>query len=286
VCDDAPDASGGIAGSDRNACARDHSGSLAEVSPVADRPDVVARIFEIQAVIARTYAVSQIGKHRVEGFDVCDTTHCQLYEPSRITTSRFTPAARRAIANTRGQMLVFSRRPTQALFHADCGGHTAAAEVVWGGRPVPYLPGGRDDIDGAPHRAWTFSATLDRLQSALSRHPDTATGKRLDGLRVTERDASGRAATVELRGDTTRLVRGEVLRAVINQVFGSRAILSTRFEVTATAGALSFEGTGFGHGVGLCQVGAAARARRGDSLGAILQAYFPGATLAPALPRG
>ena len=260
--------------------------ALAEVSPVADRPEVVARIFEVQAVIARTYAVSQVGKHRLEGFDVCDTTHCQLYEPSRIATSRFTPAARRAVASTRGQILVFSRRPTQALFHADCGGHTAAAEVVWGGRPVPYLPGGQDDVAGVPHRAWRFNATLDQLHAALSRHPDTTTGKRLNSLRVTARDASGRAATVELRGDSTRFVRGEVLRSVINQTFGPRALLRTRFEVKASTGNLAFVGTGFGHGVGLCQVGAAARARRGDSLDGILDAYLPGATLEPVVPAG
>ncbi len=95
---------------------------LAEVSPVEEPDAVVARIFEVQAIVARTYAVSQIGRHRAEGFDLCDTTHCQLYDPARVATSRFAAAARAAIARTRGHILVYGAHAADALFHADCGG--------------------------------------------------------------------------------------------------------------------------------------------------------------------
>jgi stage II sporulation protein D len=53
--------------------------------------------------------------------------------------------------------------------------------------------------------------------------------------------------------------------------------MSTRMSITRSGSTYVFEGTGFGHGVGLCQAGAAARARRGDTTEAILAAYFTGA---------
>ena len=100
---------------------------------------------------------------------------------------------------------------------------------------------------------------------------------------MVSRDASGRAAGLAVRGERSYTVRGDVLRAVINRTLGDRALLSTRFSVTRDKAGWIFEGTGFGHGVGLCQRGAAARARRGDAVADILQAYFPGARLT--LPR-
>lgn len=253
--------------------------ALSEVSPVNESPETVATIFQLQVVIARTYAASQLGKHRKEGFDLCDSTHCQIYEPARIGTSRFTPAARQAISLTRGQVLAFSLRPTQALFHADCGGHTAAAQVIWGGRAVPYLPGTRDDVPETAHRTWNFETSAEQLRTALNRDPLTAVGARLDELRVVSRDPSGRASMVEVRGDRTHQVRGEQLRAILNATFGARALMSARFSVAHGRESYRFDGTGFGHGVGLCQVGAAARARRGETLEGILAAYFPGARL-------
>ncbi len=116
---------------------------LAEVTPL-DEPDaVVATIYEVQAIIARTYAVAQLGRHRAEGFDLCDTTHCQLYDPARVRSSRFAAAARAAVVETRGRILVYGTHAAEALFHADCGGATAAADAVWGGRSVPVPPLGR-----------------------------------------------------------------------------------------------------------------------------------------------
>jgi SpoIID/LytB domain protein len=75
---------------------------LSEVSPLGESDDVIAEIFEVQAIVARSYAVTEIGRHRSEGFDVCDSTHCQLYQPSRRQTSRFAAAALQAgAANAR-----------------------------------------------------------------------------------------------------------------------------------------------------------------------------------------
>ncbi len=253
---------------------------LAEVTPLNETPDAVARIYEVQAVVARTYVVAHRGRHRADGFDVCDTTHCQLYDPARIQTSRFSAAAGTAVRRTAGQVLSYGRRAADAVYHADCGGATTDAGNVWGGRTVPYLQGLADDVPGSIHRAWTFTATSETVRAALNRDPRTAVGTRLSNIEVLLRDASGRATSVVLRGERERIVRGEDLRAVLNRTMGDRGVQSTKFSVTRTGTSYRFDGAGFGHGVGLCQAGAAARARRGEGLADILRAYFKDAILA------
>jgi SpoIID/LytB domain protein len=132
--------------------------ALSEVSPVNAPAAAVPRVFEVQAILARTYAVRQLGRHRAEGFDLCDTTHCQLYEPQRIGRSRFTAAAKDAVQRTRGVVLIFARDLVEALYHSDCGGHTASAGDVWGHVHVPYLVGTPDHAPALTHRTWQFDA--------------------------------------------------------------------------------------------------------------------------------
>jgi stage II sporulation protein D len=235
--------------------------ALSEVSPVGDTPESVTGIYRVQAIIARTYAAFHARRHAKDGFDLCDTTHCQVYQPSRVKTSRFSAAARQAVADTRGQVLVYGSRPAEA--------HTVAAEVIWGGR-VPYLIGTVDAVPADTHRQWQFRITRDRLRAALNANSMTAVGDVLRTMRIVSRDPSGRAATVEVVGDATRVLRGEQLRAVVNQQQGPLAVRSTKFALTLEADGYRFDGAGWGHGVGLCQVGAMARIRRGDSVTAVL----------------
>lgn len=253
---------------------------LSEVSPVGDAPEAVARIFDVQAIVARTYAIAQLGRHHADGFDLCDATHCQRYDPARLTTSRFSADARAAAARTAGRVITYAGHVAETPFHSDCGGQTADAFEVWGVRTVPYL----QVIDDHPvaadtHRAWRYSATTDELRGALNADPRTAVGVRLDSIEVASRDDSGRAAGLAIRGARSYAVRGDVLRAVLNRTFGERAIQSTRFGLTRTGARVTFEGTGFGHGVGLCQRGAMARARNSQPAEQILQTYFPGTNL-------
>ncbi len=252
--------------------------ALAEVGPAGESAETAAAIFRLQAILARTYAASHVGRHRAEGFDLCDTTHCQVYEPARIRTSRFADIARRAVRDTEGQVLTVDARLAEALFHADCGGHTTDAQMVWG-NPVSYLVGIPDPAPEHTHRQWEFRVTSDDLRDALNGSPASTVGDRLTSVRVAERDASGRAARVEVIGSETRMLRGEPFRAIVTRKFGYRTLLSTRFTVTREGGEYLFAGSGFGHGVGLCQVGAAARLRRGDSIRSVLAAYYAGSQI-------
>jgi len=264
--------------------------ALSEVHPDAGDARVAERIFEVQAVIARTYAVSNRGRHANDGFDLCSTTHCQLYDPSRLRGSRWSPAARAAVQRTAGELLWFAGGPALAVFHADCGGHTSNAAAVWGGVAPAYLSGSTDTGPaGAAHSDWTFEAGAAAIRAALNADPRTAVGAKLDRIEVAGRDDAGRAEKVLLRGTRTFVVRGEVFREVLTRALGVRTIRSTLFSVkpsraasgkaVAPETAFVFSGKGFGHGVGLCQAGALARLRAGESPEAVLEHYFPGTSL-------
>lgn len=251
--------------------------ALSEVTPTGESDAAVTTIYELQAIVARTYAAAHLGRHASEGFDLCDKTHCQLYQPRRIQTSKFAPLARRAVVATSGRILRHNGRAADAPFHSDCGGRTTTPADAWGGSALPYLPERPDDLPEGTHRSWQFAAPSQEWTSILRRDPRTDPGGSLRSLTVTKTDGSGRAAEVEITGTQTRRVSGSVLRTVVTAQRGERSLMSTRFAVSRTPNGFRLEGTGFGHGVGLCQRGAIARARRGDSVASILGHYYPGA---------
>jgi stage II sporulation protein D len=257
---------------------------LSEFAPPSGDARTIESMFEVQAVISRTYALAHLGRHGKEGFDVCSTTHCQLFEPARLRTSRWAMIAEDAVRRTAGRVLWFDGALASALFHADCGGRTSRAADVWGGADVPYLTAIADDgpAQGA-HAAWHYEATVDAVQRALNGDGRTRIGTVMD-LEIVERDAAGRAERIALRAAQPRVVRGEEFRDVLTRVFGARAIRSTQFDVRREYDAFMFDGRGFGHGVGLCQAGALARLGAGAKPAAVLSRYYPGTKLITLTP--
>lgn len=255
--------------------------ALSEVTPVGASADTARRIYEVQAVVARTWAAAHRGRHAAEGFDLCDQTHCQLYQPDRLRTSSFAAIARDAAVRTRGQVLRADRGgpPIVALFHSDCGGHTTTPAAAWGGPPLPYLPAREDRVGGLTHRAWAFDATWAEWDTLLNGDARTAVGQPLTRLEVTATGPGDRVTALRLTGARERTVSGDLFRTVVAAARGPRSVMSTRFTLRPTADGVRLEGSGFGHGVGLCQAGAGARAARGDSLAAILSHYYPGTRL-------
>jgi stage II sporulation protein D len=254
--------------------------ALSELAPTAaDRPASEA-MFEIQSIVARTYALAHRGRHGREGFDLCSTTHCQIYEPGRLATSRSTSIALEAAKRTAGVILSYHGTPADAVYHADCGGWTSAAADVWKGPSLPYLPAqpDRDDAKDA-HARWQYAVDREALQRALGADPRTHVEGTLAAITVLSRDQSGRAQQVLLRANHALIVRATDLREVLTAAFGVRAVRSTLFEVVVDGRRFVFSGSGFGHGVGLCQVGALARLSAGESTGAVLQHYYPGTVL-------
>ncbi|MGH9409844.1 MAG: SpoIID/LytB domain-containing protein [Vicinamibacterales bacterium] len=251
---------------------------LSEFDPPAGNTRAIESMYEVQAIISRSYALARRARHASNDFDVCGTAECQVYEPARLQTSRWAALARRAADETRGEILTYGGAPAEALFHADCGGHTSSAADVWGGPRVPYLVDDRDDVDHG-HDDWTFQASGAAIAAALDADPRTTLDAPLTSIRVADRDRAGRAEQIALGGGGERLVRGAVFRAVMSRRFGVKSIRSTLFSIARLKDGFVFSGKGFGHGVGLCQAGAFARLQAGETPTAVLSHYFPGTSL-------
>ncbi|HMG36591.1 MAG TPA: SpoIID/LytB domain-containing protein [Blastocatellia bacterium] len=253
---------------------------------VEDQPEAL----KAQAIICRTYTVRNMGRHAAEGFDFCSNTHCQQYIPPGRKPVR--EAVRNAVAATAGVILADERgAPVDAYFNAACGGFTANIGTLWGAPAPRYLTGVRDDycIEG-PHRRWVDRISRKQMVKALATDPRTNAGRSIEDIRVERRDATGRAERVLIEGERRREVRGWDFKIVVGRALGWNLLKSTRFEVSRHGDTFEFRGSGFGHGLGLCQEGAHVMARRGMSHSRILEFYFPGARLEdgaerPALQR-
>lgn len=251
-------------------------GVLAAEASVEDE----AEALKAQAVASRTFALRNVGRHLKDGYDFCSTTHCQRFitDIAAGRNQKHLSRVRQAINDTSGEVMRDERgRLIDAYFHAACGGMTANVESLWGFAPQSYLRGVRDDYCAAmPHRYWTQAIPATQLAKALRSDPQSDVGGRLDEIIVSKRDASGRAEEITLKGARRRTLRGWDFKLIVGRALGWQQIKSSRFEVTRAGANFIFHGSGFGHGLGLCQEGAHVMARRGLSYQQILTHYFPG----------
>ena len=217
---------------------------------------------QAMAIAIRTFAIVNLRRHAKEGFDLCDTTHCQVPRAA-------TAATRQAALATAGRVLVYRGAPATVFYSANCGGRSESAEEVWPGVNLPYLRPVDDDVHG-DDVPWTLDLTLEQIQSALR----TAgfSGERLKGLTIDDRNASGRVSRLRLDGLQPNVITGSAFRTAI----GPATLRSTAFTIDGNDGVVRFTGRGYGHGVGMCAVGAARRAKRGETAEAILSLYYPG----------
>ena len=249
------------------------------------RPEHI-QVVRLQAVLARTYALSHLGRHRHEGFDLCATTHCQLFRPLGTIPASTAAVAREAAQSTRDLLILHQGQPIQAVYHADCGGHTSDASAVWGGIGAPYLRGVADSMCPGPSREpWRFAVDATALRDALNADQRTRVGARLNRIDIAKTDEGGRALRVLLEGERSTVVRAEEFRFAVLQRFGPRSLRSTQFNITRTDEQFLFEGTGYGHGVGLCIAGAIAQIQAGRPLAAVISSYYTGAEVNTPLAR-
>ena len=222
------------------------------------------------AIVVRTFALHE--PHGHTDYDLCDSTHCQLLHwggnPGR------QPAAHTATLATAGETLWFHATRALAYFNKDCGGRTASPTEIWPrAHAVPYLPSQPDRYCSSTNsREWASDLTRTELSAALASAGLAAPG--WQHLAVERRGESGRAVTLRL--DATQ-ISAESFQLAVGQALGWSKIPSTWFEVSQQGDHFLFHGRGWGHGVGLCQKGAAAMASQDRSAQQILQQYFPGA---------
>jgi stage II sporulation protein D len=223
-----------------------------------------------QAVAARTFAVAQKvaqgpGSRAHLGSSVLDQVYRNAAHPPR--------AAVEAAQATAGEVLTWGAAPIAAWFSASCGGVSESAEAAFNLAPgsAPYIRPGAEDGDT---REWTVQVPLSSITGALRKAQRMHAEIR--DVAVQSRTASGRARTLVL----TTSAGPRTLQAVeLRQLIGYTRLPSLLFEVKSEGGAAVFRGRGSGHGVGLCQWGARARAARGDGYREILAHYYPGAEI-------
>ena len=233
------------------------------------------------AVAARTYAVRLRGRHSKEGYDFCSTTHCQRFDSKAVT------ARLQSIADeTSGEMLWFEGRPAFACYTRDCGGRSEDAGAVWPELRASYLRSHDDPycLRSGGSR-WQWSGTAQQIVTAL-RESGLRAPPNLEQIRVTQTSASGRNRVLSLTGggQAIPISAGSFLLA-LGRVIGWDTLRSERYHVRAANGRFVFDGSGAGHGVGLCQAGADRMGTEGHSYREILSFYYPG-TLVGLTGRG
>jgi stage II sporulation protein D (peptidoglycan lytic transglycosylase) len=208
------------------------------------------------AIAVRTYAAHFMARHQSEGFNFCDTTHCQDFRISGVN-ERF----RKASTDTRGQVLLYDGQPIAAYYHQDCGGTTEAQ--------APYLPQLKDPfcVSNGGLR-WTAGLTASDVRAAVRLNQVSA-------IEVVERSPSGRVQRLRLSGTEVRVMRAEAFRLAVGRTLGWNRIRSDLYEVHRSGDRFLFDGRGAGHGIGMCQDGAAVMGEEGFSYQEILGHYYP-----------
>ncbi|HEX9779752.1 MAG TPA: SpoIID/LytB domain-containing protein [bacterium] len=224
------------------------------------------------AISARTYAVYRRLTRAEQPYDVTGDVMSQDYG-GKTSEKRATSLAVKA---SRGWILTWQGAVFPAFYHSTCGGLTEHARVM-GSFDLPPLSGGVlcEFCAGSPFFRWQRRLSLADLAWALKKSPHGSVGAVRD-LRVTARTPSGRVSTIEIAGATgTRRLSGYDFRAM----FGFEELRSLKLAIRRAGDTFVVDGQGWGHGVGMCQWGAAELARRGWFAEDILALYYPQAEL-------
>lgn len=213
---------------------------------------------EAQAVAARTYALYTKNQHSSEGYDLCTSTHCQVYSG----IAKESPSTTSAVKSTQGYVMTYGGKPICAVFHSSSGGRTENAEDVWGNYN-PYLRSVADE-DNSPNKNWTVSFTNAEMQKLLARgSKDVGAVKSVQMI-----NSNARSAVVRFKGSKGTIdLSGVKLRSLLG-------LKSSMFTARNAGGQVIFEGHGYGHGLGMSQYGAKAMAEKGKSWQDILKHYY------------
>ncbi len=213
---------------------------------------------QAMAIAARTYAAHFRHRHSEEGFDFCDTTHCQ---DARFTTNE-RKELRGAVEATTSELLWFEGKPAATYYHADSGGWLESAD------DAAYLKQRKDPWwQDQPEAHWTWSTSIAQLASALNLSVIKP------AFRVTSREPSGRARSLDVFGHPAEAA---AFRLLVGRTIGWEKLPSRLFEVSLKQKALTFTGIGRGHGIGLPQNSAELMAAMGKTHAEILAEYYPG----------
>ncbi len=220
-------------------------------------------IFRIQAIISRTWALRNMGKHAADGYNFCDNVHCQAYLNRCVR-----PDIMMGAIESSGETLVDTAGALiETPFHSNSGGQTCNSEDVWKAA-LPYLRSVEDTFSfGMRQSDWTKTISIDRWLAYFSKThkldtADTAVRDTLLHFRQTQRQA-------------------RMMDIPLTRIRTDWQLKSTFFSVSVDSATSSviLDGHGYGHGVGLSQEGAIRMVKLGYSYDSVLRHYYTGAVI-------
>lgn len=253
-------------------------------------------LLKAHAVISRSWAIRAMEHPNHEGFHVCADDHCQRYEGLR----RINEHAVEAVRATKGQVLVSTNGLStkeeicDCRYYKCCGGRTEVWRTCWEDIDVPYIQSVPCDWCKSPSpqvlrlvlndydqetkdfRDWKVTYTANELSEIIRTKSGIDFGE-IIGLIPLKRGASGRIYELKIVGTKRTEVIGKELK--IRLWLSKSCLYSSWFEVEHENGVWTLIGHGWGHGAGLCQIGAAVMASEGKTYEEILQYYYHGARL-------
>lgn len=216
--------------------------------------------YKVQAILARTFALSHLQKHGTEGFNLCDYTHCQAYFGKTTELDIM-----KAVTDTKGQVVVDDNlNLIDAAFHSNSGGQTANSEDVWGSR-LTYLRSVNDTFSTKmPNAKWERKMAKDDWLTYLKLKHNYPI-----------QDSNARWLALTFKQDNRRsYLEANNVRVPLKNVRTDLQLKSTFFSIFPQGDTLVFKGRGFGHGVGMCQEGAMRMAKLGYKYPEVINFYY------------
>lgn len=250
-------------------------------------------LLKAHAVISRSWLKARLKDHKAghEHFDVCADDHCQRYQGLTMAVG---DDVCRAIDRTWGQVLEYGGDICDTRYSKCCGGRAELFSTCWEDVDLPYLQSVEDpfcdcenssilsqvlndyDLHTADFHDWTVQYTTDELSELVRTRTGIDFGT-IVALEAVERGPSGRIKYLRITGTLREEVIGKEL--AIRKALSSSHLKSSAFEIEKTPDGFVLKGRGWGHGVGLCQIGAAAMAAQGYDYRQILSHYYVGAEI-------
>jgi stage II sporulation protein D len=236
-------------------------------------PDEPMASLKAMAVAIRTFALLNAGRHQSEGFDLCDSTHCQA-----LRWDRTRPEIQEAVRETAGETLWSGQERLHVYYTQHCGGMSEAASSVWPGEqggdkphPDPYC------LRRSPAQ-WHARISLQQL-STIFHSQGWQMPSPINSIQVIRKTATGRAELLQVTGNGPHAqLSASSFRFAVDRALGWNQLRSDWYSIVVSGEALEIQGRGYGHGVGLCQAGAYEMAKEGRTESEILHFYFPTAT--------
>ena len=237
------------------------------------------------AVCIRTYAIKKVQDGKIF-FDLYSDTRDQVY--GGVDSEH--PLSNKAVDETQNLILTFEDKPALLFYHSTCGGYTESVENVFTSYSIPYMKSIEDGDEPfckiSPRYSWIETYTKEEIISRLINYSLLENDNyELNDISIANNFESGRVADIEIivnrRGGTEKNLKlhGNEIRSILRTSDNKNILWSTMFDVLLTSDKVILTGKGYGHGVGLCQWGAIALSRMGNSFEYILDHYYPGTTI-------